>query len=715
MFDPFKKLNKPQSRLKLLELDSWIDAGLFSMFSSLKNGYESFSTFMYRFRVGGIKRWAVELTSEAASIGTIGAVVFLAFAIPAFYETDDENWLATGEYSVTFLDRYGTEIGKRGILRNNTVPLEEIPDVMIKAALATEDRRFFIHFGIDFIGTFRAVLENLRAGGIVQGGSSITQQLAKNLFLTSERTLERKIKEAYLALWLEARLTKKEILKLYLDRAYMGGGAFGVDAAADFYFGKSIRDISLAEAAMLAGLFKAPTRYAPHINLPAARARANEVLDNMVEAGFLTEGQVYAARKNPAKAVSKADFYTPDFFLDYAYDEVLRLAADSPDRVLTVKTTVDSNLQKFAEQSVETMLRQNGSARRVKQAALVSMDLDGAVRAIVGGRDYGESQFNRAIQAVRQPGSSFKPFVYLTALMNGYSPESVVTDRPINIGGWTPRNYNGRFAGRITLTNALVRSINTIPVQLAQAIGRGKIVETARKAGIKSDMIISRSLPLGAADLTVMEMTGAYATFAAGGKQAQPYGVLEIRTSSGEKIYEHWRHAKKRTQVFPRDKVEELNVILSQVVARGTGRRAILEGLQAAGKTGTTNGYRNAWFMGYTGKYVTGVWFGNDNYSSTARLTGGNLPAMTWQRYNAYAHEGVEVPDIPGVPGSGTGTEVLISAADEDEDGITSGRPRLLSVPTQRLLRTIADDFDRLLTVAEAPTNRRNLASVADQ
>lgn len=466
---------------------------------------------------------------------------------------------------------------------------------------------------------------------------------------------------------------------------------------------------------MLAGLFKAPTRYAPHINLPAARARANEVLDNMVEAGFLTEGQVYAARKNPAKAVSKADFYTPDFFLDYAYDEVLRLAADSPDRVLTVKTTVDSNLQKFAEQSVETMLRQNGSARRVKQAALVSMDLDGAVRAIVGGRDYGESQFNRAIQAVRQPGSSFKPFVYLTALMNGYSPESVVTDRPINIGGWTPRNYNGRFAGRITLTNALVRSINTIPVQLAQAIGRGKIVETARKAGIKSDMIISRSLPLGAADLTVMEMTGAYATFAAGGKQAQPYGVLEIRTSSGEKIYEHWRHAKKRTQVFPRDKVEELNVILSQVVARGTGRRAILEGLQAAGKTGTTNGYRNAWFMGYTGKYVTGVWFGNDNYSSTARLTGGNLPAMTWQRYNAYAHEGVEVPDIPGVPGSGTGTEVLISAADEDEDGITSGRPRLLSVPTQRLLRTIADDFDRLLTVAEAPTNRRNLASVADQ
>ncbi|MCB1492371.1 MAG: transglycosylase domain-containing protein, partial [Rhodobiaceae bacterium] len=503
------------------------------------------------------------------------------------------------------------------------------------------------------------------------------------------------------------------ILKLYFDRAYMGGGAFGVEAASQFYFGKSIRDVTLAEAAMLAGLFKAPTRYAPHVNLPAARARANEVLDNMVEAGFLTEGQVYAARKHPAKAVSQADYYSPDFFLDWAYDEVLRLAQSYDQRVLVVKTTVDTNLQKYADQSVQTILRQEGQARHVKQAAMVSMDTDGAVRAIVGGRDYGESQFNRATQSVRQPGSSFKPFVYLTALMNGYTPESVVTDRPINIGGWTPRNYSGGYVGRITLTNALVRSINTIPVQLAQAIGRGKIVETARKAGLTSDIVISRSLPLGAADLTVMEMTGAYATFASGGLKATPYGVLEIRDSAGNVLYNHWRDAPKREQVLPRDKVEQLNYILSQVVERGTGRRAILEGLKACGKTGTTNGYRNAWFMGFTGKYVTGVWFGNDDYSSTARVTGGSLPAMTWHRYNAYAHQGIEVPDVPGVPGSGTGTDVLAATSDGEDGAGTAVGPRLLSVPTQKLLRAIGDDFDKLLTVASAETGGTRLAAAA--
>ncbi|MEM9206022.1 MAG: PBP1A family penicillin-binding protein [Pseudomonadota bacterium] len=701
MLDPFdpEEAKKPIG-FRLLELDSWIDSGLYDFFQRVKRWYVAFSTFMHRFRTTGWKRGGVEVLSEGATWGTVGFVIVLMFAMPAFEETTDD-WLRSADYSVTFYDRYGNLLGKRGILRNDSVPLEEIPDVMIKAALATEDRRFFTHFGIDFIGTARAIVENLRAGGVVQGGSSITQQLAKNLFLTSERTLERKIKEAYLALWLEARLSKQEILKLYLERAYMGGGAFGVDAAAEFYFGKSVRDVTLAEAAMLAGLFKAPTRYAPHINLPAARARANEVLDNIVEAGFLTEGQVFAARANPATAISVDNVDSPDFFLDWAYDEVLRIVEGRDEQVLSVITTVDTTLQREAEDAIGSVLRQNGRQYRVSQASMVAMETDGAVRAIVGGRDYGESQFNRATRAVRQPGSSFKPFVYMAALENGYSPSSVVNDGPITIGGWSPQNYNRRFAGRVSLTNALVRSINTIPVRLAQAIGRDKIVDVTRRAGLTSDIAITRSLPLGAADLTVLEMTGGYATFANGGVEALPYGVLQINNSKGQPIYSRARDARAPKQVFDAGKTSELNAMMAQIVERGTGRRAILPNLGAAGKTGTTNGYRNAWFVGYTGKLVAGVWYGNDNYGSTRRVTGGSLPAMTWQRFMANAHEGLVVPDIPGVPGSGSGGSV-ISSGTEDGARLAAKRIRPMPAETRRLLGNLLGDFRRASAVESA-------------
>src|SRR5437588_10005985 len=347
----------------------------------------------------------------------------LALAIPAFRETADDDWLKKSELAVTFLDRYGTEIGSRGIRHNDSVPLEEFPDHLIKAVLATEDRRFYEHFGIDLPGTMRAVVTNARAGGVVQGGSSITQQLAKNLFLSNERTLERKINEAFLALWLETRLTKNEIFKLYLDRAYMGGGAFGVDAAAQFYFGKSARDVNLAEAAMLAGLFKAPTRFAPHINLPAARARANVVLDNLVDAGFMSDGQVFGARRNPATPVDRRDEGAPNYYLDYAFDEMRKLVDKLPkhvtERAFVVRTALDSGLQRKAEEAIENSLRQYGRDYHATQAATVVADLDGGVRAMVGGRDYGASQFNRSTDAYRQPGSSFKPYVYTTALLNG--------------------------------------------------------------------------------------------------------------------------------------------------------------------------------------------------------------------------------------------------------------------------------------------------------
>src|SRR5665213_499026 len=382
----------------MLAVDAWVDFSVFRSAAGLRETYERFSTFMDRFHTAGWRRIAVELLAEGATLGCVGMVLMLALATPAFQMTSDEDWLKKSELAVTFLDRYGNEVGTRGIRHNDSVPLDQFPDALIKAVLATEDRRFYDHFGIDIAGTARAFVTNARAGGVVQGGSSLTQQLAKNLFLNNERTIERKINEAFLAMWLEARLTKNEILKLYLDRAYMGGGAFGVDAAAQYYFNKSARDVNLSEAAMLAGLFKAPSKFAPHVNLPAARARANQVLDNLVEAGFMTEGQVFGARRNPATAIDRRDDNAPNYYLDWAFDEMKRLVDTFPksmnERVFLVRTTLDSGLQRVADEGVESLLKQYGRDYHASQAAMVIADLDGGVRTMVGGKDYTSSQFN---------------------------------------------------------------------------------------------------------------------------------------------------------------------------------------------------------------------------------------------------------------------------------------------------------------------------------
>ncbi len=647
MRDWIIKTKRSKRRIDLLAFDSWLDSSLHGVWESFKNWWSSYSSFFARFHVNGFKRLLSEATSEAATLGTVGLVVMLALALPAFDETQNDDW-QTGKISVTFLDRYGNEIGKRGILHSDAVPLEEIPDHMIQAALATEDRRFYDHFGIDVFGTMRAMLENVRAGGVVQGGSSITQQLAKNLFLSSERSLARKIKEAFLAIWLEANYTKKEILKLYLDRAYMGGGAHGVEAASQFYFGKSVRNINLAEAAMLAGLFKAPTKFAPHANLPASRGRANEVLSNMVEAGFLTEGQIHGARLNPAQIVDRTEFYSPDWFLDWAFEEVKRIAQDKQEYVLTARTTVDISLQKAAENAVLNTLRKHGRAKRTKQAALVAMETDGAVRAIVGGRDYGESQFNRATSARRQPGSSFKPYVYLTALENGFSPRSTVVDGPVSCGRWSPKNYSGGYRGRMPMSDALMRSINTVAVKLSLRVGRDKVLANLDKLGLKVRR--SCSMALGDTGITILKHTAGYATFANGGKRAAAYGIEEIHDSHGVQVYSREKDAKEPEQIFAREKIAELNSMLGRVVTSGTARRAQLDFTTAAGKTGTTSAYRDAWFMGYTGQYVAGVWFGNDDFSPTGRVTGGNLPAMTWKEFMTFAHATRNIPQIPGLP-----------------------------------------------------------------
>jgi len=647
--DPFESTRRRRRVIHFVDIDAFVDTALFRGGRFVARRAASISRFLRRFRVTGWRRGAVEIAGELLTLGAGGSVVLLALALPAFEETKTD-WRSQGDYSVTFLDRYGNEIGQRGVRHSGDVTLDEMPDNLIKAVLATEDRRFFEHFGIDVLGTFRAALENLRADTVVQGGSSLTQQLAKNLFLSNERTIERKIKEAFLAIWLEANLSKREILQLYLDRGYLGGGNFGVEAAAEFYFGKSVRDVSLSEAAMLAGLFKAPARYAPHINLPAARARANEVLTNMVQAGFLTEGQVIAARRHPADVVERAasESNSPDYFLDWAFQKVKEAAP--PDHTVTVKTTIDLSLQHAAEESIEAVLRQYGESYRVGEAALVSVETDGAVRAMVGGRDYGESQFNRAVDALRQPGSSFKPFVYATAMANGFTPKSVVRDQPTCIGDWCVHNYSGGYSGAITLTTALVKSINTIPVQLAQRIGRDKIVDTAHRMGITSELRITRSLPVGSSEVTVVDMAGAYAVFANGGYKATPYAFTQIIGSHGDILYDRRVTPPSPERVLSDDTVAKMNEILSQVPEWGTGRQAKLDGIKTAGKTGTTTAYRDAWFIGFTGNFCTAVWFGNDNYAATRRLTGGILPAMTWKRYMTFAQQGVTLKPIPFVP-----------------------------------------------------------------
>ena len=689
MRDLFPEDWRPNLRRLFLGLDSRVDSGLFRSFAGLREHYERFSTFMDRFHVAGWRRVLVELLAEGATLGTVGLILMLALAIPAFRMTSDNDWLKKSELSVTFLDRYGNVIGQRGVRHNDSVPLDQMPDHLIKAVLATEDRRFYDHFGVDITGTFRALVTNARAGGVVQGGSTLTQQLAKNLFLSNERTLDRKIKEAFLAIWLESRLTKNEILKLYLDRAYMGGGAFGVDAAAQYYFNKSARDVDLAEAAMLAGLFKAPTKFSPNVNLPAARARANVVLDNLVDTGFMTEGQVFGARRHPATPVDRRDDHAPNYYLDYAFDEMKKLVETFPksmtERVFVVRTALDMNLQRAADAAVENELRQYGGEYNAHQADAVLIDTDGSVRAMVGGRDYGASQFNRATDAMRQPGSSFKPYVYSTALEHGLKPTSIVVDSPICLGNWCPHNYGGGFRGAMPLITALTHSINTIAVKLSVIIGdgnaklgRARIIKTARDMGITTPLPDTPSLPIGADAVTMIEHVGAYATFPNLGMKVAPHAILEVRTGDGKVVWRYDRDGPKSKRVLPEHVALDMIKMMNSVVENGTGRRARLDGIAAGGKTGTTNMSRDAWFMGYTGNFVCGVWFGNDDYQPMNRMTGGALPAMVWHDIMTYAHQGIEIKPLPGIPAPPARPDMVASAKSKTAE-TPPPRPRMLT------------------------------------
>lgn len=652
LWDIMRDLFSGKGRRKLIDwlaIDSWIDSGLYSAWIRLRDWFAAYSSFFGRFEARGPWKLLDELACEALTLAMGGFLLVAAFALPAFKIAQGKINLSD-QYTVTFLDRYGNVIGKRGLLRDDSVPLDEFPDNLIKATLATEDRRFFQHYGIDVMGTLRALIENARADTVVQGGSSLTQQLAKNMFLSPKRSLNRKIKEAFIAFYLEAHYTKKELLKLYFDHAYLGAGSYGVEAASEFYFGKSVRDLDLAQCAMIAGMFKAPTRFSPAVNLALSRQRADQVLANMVNAGYITEGEANEARLHPASIVQRANYYTPDWFLDYAYDRVRQILKNKPQRIIIAHTTVDVPVQKEAEQAVRDVIDRYGKLRHFDEGALVSMNTDGAVRAIVGGKDYGESQFNRATHAYRQPGSSFKPYVYLTAMQNGYTPNSVMMDGFVQCGHWSPHNYDGESFGRITLRMALAHSVNTIAVKLSLAVGRDKVLANLRKIGI-TRVRKTCSMALGDTGLTPLEHTGAYAVFASGGMDVKPYAITEITTPNGKVIYSRAKDVPPLKRIFKLKNVEELNSMLHTVVTSGTGRRAQLDFANVAGKTGTSSDYRDGWFMGFDGEYVTGVWLGNDDYTPMIRVTGGSFPAQIWHDFMVVAHNpNTVVPQIPGVP-----------------------------------------------------------------
>ena len=701
---------------RLLAVDAWIDSSLYEAGFKARETWENITIFFRRFRVTGWRRGVVEIASEGFTWGTVGAIAMVALAMPAFEETA-KDWRSQGDYAVTFLDRYGNEIGQRGIIQRDSVPVDELPDHVIKAVLATEDRRFFEHFGIDFIGLARALSENVRANSVVQGGSTITQQLAKNLFLTNERSMERKIKEAYLAIWLEWNLSKKEILQLYLDRAYMGGGTFGIAAAADFYFDKGIKDVNLAEAAMLAGLFKAPGNYAPHINLPAARGRANVVLSNMVESGFMTEGQVLSARLHPATAVDRGGQDSPDYFLDWAFEEVKKIAPRNGSHALVARTTLDMNLQKAAEESLEFHLRQHAQAYRFSEGAIVLVENNGAVRAVVGGSDYGRSQFNRATKAMRQTGSSFKPYVFALAMENGFTPDSIVPDAPITWAGWSPRNYTRGYAGRVPLSSSLIRSLNTVPVRLAKEhLGIPAIMEMTKAMGVESELNGHRTLVLGTSGMTVMDQATGYLTLATGGIAGMRHGVTQLLTHSNTVVYDFTRDAPPQRRALSEQAAAAMNSIMVQIPETGTARRAALPGIRSAGKTGTAQAYRDAWYVGYTGNYTAAVWLGNDDYSPTRNMTGGSVPAMIWQRMMVYAHQNTELKAIPGIDrpflDEKPGAAVADAGAEAGGENDAAERPTVLSARTTRFLLETSRVFESAPVVELPPSGPETLTSL---
>jgi penicillin-binding protein 1A len=609
-----------------------------------------------------LARWGLLMALWGLILGS-GAIAWFWLTLPP---TNDLT-LSERRPSLSLLGSDGALIATYGDLFGEPLKLRDLPAYLPQAVIATEDRRFYHHWGVDPIGLARAVLANLRAGHVVQGGSTITQQLAKNLFLAPDRTLKRKIQEALLALWLEHKFTKDELLEIYLNRVYLGAGTYGVDAAAHRYFDKSARRVTLYEAAAIAGLLKAPSRFSPARDRDQAEKRTEQVLANMVDAGYLTAAQEEAAEKQKAQLALAARVRPGNrYFADWIY-ELAGAYVSANGRDLVVRTTLDARMQAAAEAAVAATLEKDGEKAGVEQAALVAMSPDGAVRAMVGGRDYAESQFNRATQALRQPGSAFKPFVYLAALERGMSPEDRFVDQPIRIGTWTPHNYENKYRGEVTAADALAESINTVAAQVLERAGIDNVIAAAHRLGITSELTHDASLALGTSEVTLLDLTSAYCAFAGGGRAALPYGITEIRDRSGALLYK--RQGDGGGQVMTPEIAGEMNAMLAGVIARGTGRAAQLD-RPVAGKTGTTQDFHDAWFVGYSADLVAGVWLGNDDNSAMNHVTGGMLPARVWRAFMTQAVQGMPVKPLPAAPTLGTQIASAKSHAESWLDGV---------------------------------------------
>ncbi|NIA68111.1 PBP1A family penicillin-binding protein [Pelagibius litoralis] len=608
-------------------------------------------------RAAGILRrvatWSLVATIWVAVLGT-GVLAWYAYDLPEVGEIEQ----LTRRPNITLLAADGSRLASFGDRFGATRALHELPPHLPRAVIAVEDRRFYDHGGIDFRGLLRAVFVNIRDLRLSQGGSTLTQQLAKNLFLTSERTFKRKIQEVMLAFWLERRFTKDQILTIYLNRVYLGAGTYGVDAAARHYFGKPATEATLYESALLAGLLKAPSRLNPTRDPAGADQRAGLVLQTMIESGFINRAAAEAAlaEKTPTRVAN--DNMAPHF-ADWILAQA-RAYLGGIDSDIRIVTTIDPKLQRIARDELTGLLNEQAAARQAGQAALVSLSPDGAVRAMVGGRDYGVSQFNRATQALRQPGSAFKTFVYLAGLEAGLNPDSEVQDAPVRFGKWTPKNYGGRYYGKVTLRESFARSMNSVAVRITQKVGPKKVVEAARRLGITSELRPNGGISLGASEVTLLELTGAYAVFANQGRIAGPHGITEIRDARGKLLFR--REASAGETVVSAGNIAKMSNMMSATVVWGTGKAA-QPGRAAAGKTGTSQDFRDAWFIGYTAELVTGVWFGNDDGAPMDKVTGGNLPAQLWGRTMTRALDGQPQRSLPG------GGDLIAQNADDSIGG----------------------------------------------
>ncbi|MEM6414996.1 MAG: PBP1A family penicillin-binding protein [Pseudomonadota bacterium] len=586
---------------------------------------------------------AISLSFVAASAGLFVAIFILAPEPPKRADL----WAVNRLPSVVMMDRNGKEIAARGARYGEAVSVDELPPYLVDAFLATEDRRFYKHHGVDLRGIARAVITNIRAGGITEGGSTITQQLAKNLFLSAEQSYLRKIEEAFLAIWIEGRYSKNEILSLYLNRIYMGAGAYGIESAAKTYFDKSVRDVTLAEAVLLAGLPKAPSALSPTQNPFGAQNRALEVLDNLLETTSISKEQAREAKLNPAKVAPPSQKSGTGYFFDMVHERAKKLVG--PDQKdLVIYTTLDQEMQRAAEKAIANAINADAKAAGASQSALVAFDnATGEMRALVGGRSYVESQFNRATMARRQPGSAFKPFVYAAALENGYTPQSRMVDQPIDIAGWKPTNYGDRFDGPMRLTEAMARSVNTIAVQISEEVGRNKVIRLARRLGIASPIPGAEAgIALGGFDATLEELTAAYVPFAGNGVAPPRHAIKRIEDNQANILWE--QPPLEETSFVSKKVAKDMTHLMYQVMASGTGKRARLGKRQAVGKTGTTNDWRDAWFIGYTAQITAGIWIGNDNYQPMNRITGGSLPASAWREFMLAAHDGLPLVKLSG-------------------------------------------------------------------